>query len=157
MRCARIDAAAFGTCRCGLSRSDNHVAGPEARQYAQPAARPAGYSLPQTHPGLTWCCWRQQPERLTRLAELEQGMPGYLAAWQVFARLGQGLKRPVVTLAADCAEQVNPRGEGTADPAGSSSGRFGQKQRARRPLSTAKLIRLRSYRAAGADIRSAKR
>lgn len=73
---------------------DNHVAGPEARQYVDSLlrARP-GIRFPQTHPGLdVVLLGGQQPERLTRMAELEQGMPGYLAAWQVFARLGQGLE-----------------------------------------------------------------
>ena len=73
---------------------DKHVTGAEARQYADSLlrARP-GIRFPQADPGLdVVLLGSQQPERLTRMAELEQGMPGYLAAWQVFARLGQGLE-----------------------------------------------------------------
>jgi hypothetical protein len=73
---------------------DKHVTGAEARQYADSLlrARP-GIRFPQADPGLdVVLLGSQQPERLIRMAELEQGMPGYLAAWQVFARLGQGLE-----------------------------------------------------------------
>src|SRR5690554_3731197 len=51
----------------------------------------------------TYLVGKDQPERLKKLAALGIGAPGYLAARQVFARLGQGLHQGQLARAGDAA------------------------------------------------------
>lgn len=72
---------------------DTRLADPAARAFLEELrrARPE-IAFPQASPGMqVLLIGGQQTDRLQRLADLEIGMPGHLAAYQVFARLGQGL------------------------------------------------------------------
>lgn len=73
---------------------EGNLAGSDARQYFDGLAQAnSSISFSHTAPGLQVILHgNKQPERLLRLADLELGMPGYLLARQVFARLGQGLE-----------------------------------------------------------------
>jgi len=53
----------------------------------------------------TYLVGKDQPERLKKLAALDLGAPGYLAARQVFARLGQGLHQGQLARASDAARR----------------------------------------------------
>ena len=74
---------------------DTNLATPEAREFIDElrASLPS-IAFPQAATGLdVILLGTRQPDRLLRFAELEMGTPGYLAARQVFARLGQGIGR----------------------------------------------------------------
>jgi hypothetical protein len=74
---------------------DTNLATPEAREFIDGlrASHPS-IAFPQAATGIDVILpGPHQPDRLLRFAELEMGTPGYLAARQVFARLGQGIGR----------------------------------------------------------------
>lgn len=73
---------------------ETRLASAEARQFLDEMVRACpAISFPQTKPGLeAILLGREPPERLSRLAALQPGMPEYLPARQIFSQIGLGIE-----------------------------------------------------------------